>query len=96
MIEMRYDMTDELTEQSVETEYCETILMGHGISPMLQGFIEDMNAAICHVDNCEYKMDQCHHRRLAHELIRAMIDYHAALLEQKDQKAAASILRSEM
>lgn len=89
-------MTEELSYDTVAVDYCETLLSEQGISPRLQNFIEDMQKAICYVDNCDYKMDECRHRRLAHDLMRAAIDYHASLLEKKNQTVAANILRSEM
>lgn len=68
----------------------------YNLTPRVQIFVEDMGKALCHTDNCEYRMDYCKHNRLAVDLMKAVIDYHADLLEQKDQTVAASILRSEM
>lgn len=59
-------------------------------------FIEDMVQAMCHKDQCEYKMDVCLHRRLAHELLKAMLDSYANFMDKHDQPEAAQLLRSEM
>lgn len=59
-------------------------------------FIEDMVQAMCHKDSCEYKMDICFHRRLAHELLKAMLDSYADFLDKHEQAQAAQLLRSEM
>jgi hypothetical protein len=59
-------------------------------------FIEDMMQAMCHKDSCEYKMDTCFHSRLAHELLKAMLDSYSDFLDKHDQPEAAKLLRSEM
>ena len=59
-------------------------------------FIEDMVQAMCHKDSCEYKMDVCFHNRLAHELLKAMLDSYANFLDKHEQPEAAQLLRSEM
>lgn len=82
------DSGDILTQEMDSHDYA--------ITPRVQLFIDDMGKALCYTDNCSYRMDSCKHSRLAVDLMKAVIDYHANLLELKNQKTAASILRSEM
>lgn len=59
-------------------------------------FLEDMTTAICHTDNCEYKMSACGHARLSAELLKAMLDHYASVLDKKGYAESAAFLRSEM
>lgn len=59
-------------------------------------FLEDMTLAICHTDKCDYRSDVCSHKRLSAELLKAMIDTYAALLEKNGYPEAGEILRAEM
>lgn len=86
-------MTDEMAQELTSDGF---IYHNYEMTPRVQLFIEDMARAICYTDNCHYKMDACKHKRLAVDLMKATIDYHAALLEQKNHPVAAAIIRSEM
>lgn len=61
-----------------------------------RSFLQDMTIAICHTDNCEYKMSACGHPRLAAELLKAMLDHYAGVLDRKGHTDSAVLLRSEM
>lgn len=65
-------------------------------TPSAQVFLEDMNVAICHSDKCEYKNDACNHGRLSVELLKAMLDYYASIMDKNGNDAAANLLRSEL
>lgn len=81
-------MSEVLTQETDAPRYVMT--------PRVQLFVEDITKAICFSTNCEYKMSACTHGRLAAELMKAVTDYHAELLDKKNHPAAANILRSEM
>lgn len=86
-------MTDEMASELTDDGFA---FHQYEMTPRIQLFVKDMAQAICYVDNCEYRMDACKHKRLATDLMKAVIDYHADLLEKKNHPVAASIIRSEM
>lgn len=89
LLARKLKIDDELLTQEFDVQR-------YTMTPRVQLFIDDMAKAICYTDNCEYKMESCKHKRLAVDLMKAVIDYHANLLDSKNHVVAATILRSEM
>lgn len=93
-----YSSTTERRELMTESQLQggECVYKQHIPSPSARVFLEDMAAAICHSDNCEYRNDPCSHKRLALELLKAMLDYYSGVMDKKGYDDAANLLRSEL
>lgn len=80
----------------VETISAECDTKTYAPTSHAQVFLEDMTVAICHADNCQYQMNICTHKRLATELLKAMLDTYVAFLDKNGQSDAAELLRREI